>query len=83
MIPHSLSFSDIVLAVAEAKPDSYQYGAVAAPGWVLPVAAVLAIATAAAIPVFLKPGQEALEQQRTVEKDTNNKFGKGMGNKRK
>jgi hypothetical protein len=83
VMPHTHSFSNLVLAVTEAKPDSYQYGAVNAPGWVLPLAAVLAIATAAAIPIFLKPGQEALEQQRNVEKDTNNKFGKGTGNRRK
>ena len=30
-------FSSLVNAVAEAKPDDYVYGAVAAPEWVLPL----------------------------------------------
>ena len=39
------------------KADDYQYGAVAAPSWALPLGAVLVIFTAA-IPVLLKPGEE-------------------------
>lgn len=70
------SISDFLVATADAQVDTYKYGAVAAPSWVLPVGALLTIATAAAIPLFLKPGQEALEKQRAVESETDNKFGK-------
>jgi len=41
-------------------------GAVNAPSWVVPVGAGLAILTAA-VPVLLRPGEEALEQQRIDE----------------
>lgn len=49
---------DILLAAADvvSKPDNYQYGAVAAPAWVLPAAAVAAILTAA-VPILLRPGE--------------------------
>ena len=50
--------SIIVTAIEVAeKADDYQYGAVAAPSWALPLGAVLVIFTAA-IPVLLKPGEE-------------------------
>lgn len=62
-------------AVVEAKPDGYTYGAVSAPDWVLPVGAVLAILTAA-VPILLRPGEKALDQQRIDEKTTNNQFNK-------
>ena len=39
------------------------YGAVDAPGWVMPVGGVLLIATAL-LPVLLAPGEEAFSQQR-------------------
>ncbi|EKU23336.1 hypothetical protein NGA_0710200 [Nannochloropsis gaditana CCMP526] len=39
------SFSDVCLSVAAAA-DEYEYGAVAAPGWVLPVGALLTLGLA-------------------------------------
>jgi hypothetical protein len=43
----SLDLNSFFLSVstAVAKPDNYEYGAVSAPGWVLPVGAVLVILT--------------------------------------
>ncbi len=63
------------MTAIDTKPDNYEYGAVAAPDWVLPLGAFLVILTAA-IPILLKPGEEALDQQRENEKITNNKFNK-------
>lgn len=71
-------FTDLTssfMTAVDNKPDDYVYGAVAAPDWVLPLGAFLVILTAA-IPVLLKPGEEALDQQRENEKITNNKFNK-------
>ena len=56
------ALSDISVAIAAAseavaKPDGYVYGAVAAPGWALPVGAVLVILTAA-LPILLRPGEQ-------------------------
>jgi hypothetical protein len=53
-----VAFDDMLLAAADlaSKPDNYQYGAVAAPSWVLPLAAVAAILTAA-VPILLRPGE--------------------------
>lgn len=55
----AFDFNSIIVTAIEVaeKADDYQYGAVAAPGWALPLGAVLVIATAA-IPVLLKPGEE-------------------------
>ena len=53
-------------------------GAVAAPSWALPLGAVLVILTAA-IPILLKPGEAALEQQRENEAATNSEFNKRKG----
>lgn len=57
------------------KPEGYEYGAVSAPDWVLPVTAVLVILTAA-IPILLRPGEKALEQQRLDEEAKNSQFNK-------
>ncbi|TFJ80522.1 hypothetical protein NSK_008263 [Nannochloropsis salina CCMP1776] len=57
------SFSDVCLSVAAAA-DEYEYGAVAAPGWVLPVGALLTLGLAVAIPLALRPGTEAFEEER-------------------
>jgi len=46
------------VVVAAAQEDGYEYGAVAAPGWVLPVAALVTIAFGALIPIFLRSGEE-------------------------
>mmetsp|Transcript_16599 Transcript_16599/g.47371 ORF Transcript_16599/g.47371 Transcript_16599/m.47371 type:complete len:106 (-) Transcript_16599:20-337(-) len=51
----------ILPSVAVAAADSYEYGSVAAPDWVLPAGAVLAIATAL-LPLALKDGEEAAEE---------------------
>ena len=55
----AFDFNSIIVTAIEVaeKADDYQYGAVAAPSWALPLGAVLVIATAA-IPVLLKPGEE-------------------------
>jgi len=49
------------------------YGAVDAPGWVLPVLAVAAIGTSL-LPLLLSPGEEALNRMREDEGDL---FGSG------
>ena len=74
---HLNTWTNSFLSAAEAvnKPDDYVYGAVNAPGWVLPLGAVLVIATAA-IPVLLRPGENALEQQRINEEKTGTTFNK-------
>eukprot|EP01031_Cornospumella_fuschlensis_P035625 gene35625-43207_t len=59
----------------ETKPDDYVYGAVAAPGWVLPVGCLAVILTAA-IPILLRPGESALEQQRKDEATVGSEFNK-------
>ena len=75
MLPQTFDSAALLTAVAEAKPDDYIYGAVAAPSWALPLGAVLAILTAA-IPILLRPGEKALDQQRIDEETTNNTFNK-------
>ena len=65
----------LVMAVAEAKPDGYVYGAVSAPSWALPLGLVLIIATGA-IPLLLSPGEKALETQRENEDTKGVKFGR-------
>ena len=76
MIPELSSLSSLVTAaVQEAKPDDYVYGAVSAPSWVLPVGCVFVVLSAG-IPILLRPGEKALEQQRIDEEQTNNQFNK-------
>jgi hypothetical protein len=69
--------NSLLTAAAEVaeKSDSYVYGTVNAPSWVLPVGAVFAILTAA-IPILLRPGEKALDQQRINEETTNTQFNK-------
>ena len=77
-VPESADFlqsSSQFLSVVTPKPEGYVYGAVAAPDWVLPVTAVLVILTAA-IPFLLRPGEQALEQQRVDEASKNSQFNK-------
>lgn len=70
------SWDSLLTAVTEMdKPDDYVYGAVAAPAWVAPVAALLVVLTAG-IPILLSPGEKALEQQRKNEEITGSEFGK-------
>ena len=57
------------------------YGAVEAPGWVLPLGAVLAIGTSL-LPILLSPGEEAFTRQQGDEQATGGKFGQGKGNQR-
>jgi hypothetical protein len=59
----AFDFNSVLLTAVEVaeKADDYQYGAVAAPSWALPLGAVLVIFTAA-IPVLLKPGEEVCYQ---------------------
>ena len=54
------------------------YGAVEAPGWILPAAAVGAIGTAL-LPVLLAPGEDAFSRQQEEEREAGMnraKFGK-------
>mmetsp|Transcript_70082 Transcript_70082/g.196107 ORF Transcript_70082/g.196107 Transcript_70082/m.196107 type:complete len:119 (-) Transcript_70082:1543-1899(-) len=73
-------FANVPQAIAAAAAsDGYEYGAVNAPGWVLPVGALAVILTAA-VPVLLSPGEEALEQQRVDEETLRNE---GRSSRRK
>ena len=72
------NFDSCFLLSAAEKGADYTYGAVAAPGWALPLGAVLVILTAA-IPILLKPGEAALDQQRENEKITGSEFNKNKG----
>ena len=66
--------STLLTAAVKGDPD-YVYGAVSSPDWVLPVGAVAVILTAA-IPILLRPGEAALEQQRDNEAATGSEFNK-------
>ncbi|GAB5035156.1 Hypothetical protein NocV09_02400320 [Nannochloropsis oceanica] len=57
------SLTDLSLLIAAAA-DEYEYGAVAAPGWVLPLGAFLTLGLAVAIPLALRPGTEAFEEEK-------------------
>lgn len=70
-----VDLSSMVLVAAEPKLNEYNYGDVTAPGWVLPLGALLVIGTAA-LPILLRPGEAALEQQRENEEKTNSQFNK-------
>jgi hypothetical protein len=51
------------------------YGAVEAPGWVLPLGAFAAVLTAL-LPVLLSPGEEAFNRQQSDEEAVANEFGR-------
>mmetsp|Transcript_4281 Transcript_4281/g.10977 ORF Transcript_4281/g.10977 Transcript_4281/m.10977 type:complete len:118 (+) Transcript_4281:63-416(+) len=65
--------SAVAPLVALAAQDDYEYGAVNAPGWVLPVGALTVIATAL-LPLALQAGDDA--QREMAERDSST-FGKG------
>ncbi len=65
--------STLLTALEEAKPDDYVYGAVAAPDFVLPLAAFGSVALAG-IFFLLAPGEEALEAQRQAEAEKGDIF---------
>ena len=73
-----LDISSLISEAVESKSADYVYGAVAAPGWALPLGSLLIIATAA-LPALLRPGEAALEQQRENEEVTNSQFNKRRG----
>ena len=83
--PRALLAPDSVFALStllgEVVDESGErvYGAVDAPGWVLPVLAIAAISTSF-LPSLLAPGEQALEQMRENE---GNRFGDGKGMKRR
>jgi hypothetical protein len=52
---------DAAKVAADAAADIENYGAVAAPGWVLPLGALAVIATAL-LPIYLKSGGDASKQ---------------------
>ena len=83
-LPQHMELATSFLTAVEqaAKDPNYVYGAVAAPDWVLPLGGVLAILTAA-VPILLKPGEEALEQQRRDEEETRSGFGYGEQSSKK
>lgn len=59
------SFATLVapaLALAEIDNDDIPYGTVEAPGWVLPVVAVLTIGLTALVPILLQPGDDAARE---------------------
>lgn len=68
LLPASTLLTEIVDADGERA-----YGAVDAPGWVLPVLAIATIATSL-LPLLLSPGEEALNKMRDNEGDL---FGSG------
>ena len=72
---HLINAGSMFTALEAAKPDDYVYGAVAAPDFVLPLAAFGIIAIAA-VPFVLAPGEEALERQREDEAIKGNAFNK-------
>ena len=65
--------STLLTALEEAKPDGYEYGAVNAPSFVLPLAAFGSVALAG-IFFLLAPGEKALEQQRLDEAEKGAEF---------
>lgn len=50
------------LALAEIDNDDIPYGTVEAPGWVLPVVALLTIGLTALVPILLQPGDNAARE---------------------
>ena len=60
-----------------------RYGAVAAPGWILPAGAVLAIATAGLVPLALQGGDDAQKQMAEDAKDSWGKSNQDTLNKRR
>lgn len=74
----STEYISLLTSAAEqqsADVDRVVYGSVNAPSWVLPVCSLLAILSAA-IPILLRPGEKALEEQRVNEEITGNQFNK-------
>mmetsp|Transcript_19156 Transcript_19156/g.25235 ORF Transcript_19156/g.25235 Transcript_19156/m.25235 type:complete len:131 (+) Transcript_19156:249-641(+) len=68
--------SSVLAAVEEV--DDYQYGAVSAPGWILPVGALAVIVTAA-VPILLQSGQEAFDE---ISENSKDKWAGGRYNKK-
>ena len=85
-IQNSIIASSIIMAatplVSKALEDNYEYGAVDAPIGLAWGVGVLAIATAA-VPIFLKGGEEALEEMREREGNTFGKGGVDLGKKKR
>ena len=82
--PAVAALSTAALPVAAAlAADDYQYGAVAAPGWILPAGAVLAIATAGLVPLALQSGDDAQKQMAEDAKDSWGKSNQDTLNKRR
>mmetsp|Transcript_12252 Transcript_12252/g.49366 ORF Transcript_12252/g.49366 Transcript_12252/m.49366 type:complete len:140 (-) Transcript_12252:262-681(-) len=68
------ALAPVVAFAAELDPN-YEYGAVAAPGWVLPVGALAVISTAL-LPLALKAGDDAQKEMAVRDADTFGKRGK-------
>eukprot|EP00968_Pinguiococcus_pyrenoidosus_P022225 scaffold3071_cov253-Pinguiococcus_pyrenoidosus.AAC.5 len=52
----------LVALAQEMDNDEIAYGTVEAPGWVLPVVALLTISLTAAVPILLQPGDDAARE---------------------
>ncbi|KAJ1460593.1 hypothetical protein M885DRAFT_509651 [Pelagophyceae sp. CCMP2097] len=68
---------------ALADEDGYEYGAVAAPGWVLPAGAVAVIFTALIVPLALKSGDDAQREMADRDVDSFGKENDNLEQKRK
>jgi len=73
MLPIEQLPLNLIAEIIDAEGERV-YGAVEAPGWVLPVGGLLAVLTAL-LPVVLAPGEEAFNRQQADEKQVKNEFG--------
>lgn len=78
MMPSVYQVATLLAEIVDAEGER-TYGAVDAPGWVLPVGAVVVIGTSL-LPILLAPGEKALEKMRENE---SNRFGSKGGINRK
>jgi len=78
MMPSVYQVATLLAEIVDAEGER-TYGAVDAPGWVLPVGAVVVIGTSL-LPILLAPGEKALEKMR---EDEGNGFGSKGGINRK
>ena len=88
-VPRALSpYAKVAAAMAAFSPlaalaeEEYEYGAVDAPAWVLPVGALLVIATAL-LPLALRAGDDAQREMAERDSDSFGKKGKSPLDKKK
>jgi hypothetical protein len=78
MMPSVYQVATLLAEIVDADGER-AYGSVDAPGWVLPVGAIVVIGTSL-LPILLAPGEKALEKMREEE---GNRFGSKGGINRK